>query len=208
MLERTISREEQFIRKFGRVFVFDPERMLFIVGNGDSRITMPILQGLTSTLDIGDFFGLPESDIPLGLAQREQEYFLVLKGFDLIVMPALKKYLESLNWEEWKNLQENVLDVIAKVMEGLTTIKASRDDGGFRGLSVRLMEGGNFNLTTIGDCACMGPQMHRTRSEENTSDFPQVYDLHNADMPWQRLCLYAGLGAMAWYAETETARDY
>jgi hypothetical protein len=208
--ERFDQLERMQYFEYGRTFVFDPINKMFIVGNGDGKNKFLNLyrkdwEGATAT-HYSDFFKVSEKEVPLGVKERDQEYYIIISGFDIHVMPGLRKYVESLNDQEWREVRNLIEEVMVDVLEN-SGIKARRDVGGFMGIRVSTMRNGNVGLYTIGNCACLGPEMYRTREDRSSSDFPQVYGEHNWDVPWQGLSLMAGLGTLAWIAETETARD-
>lgn len=198
MSEREKSFKEQLAYEYGRALAFDPERQEFIIGNG-SNISVAIHIGVAE-----DAFDLHYIDeIPYSLVETGADYYLVTCGFNIVVLPALKRYIAGLSEQEWERLRIQVGDVIEGAVQVLKPEMRDipRVSKGAMGIDVAWSGEGNFILRTLGNCACLGPEMYHTSYGENTPDFPQEYGLHNADSPWQRLSLYAGIGALAWFAQ-------
>lgn len=135
-----------------------------------------------------------------------REYFLLLKGFDVMVMPPLRRQIDGLNDDEWRSLRRRVISVMGKVYKQLTGQRAREDPVGNMGMNATRMKTGLFVLQTVGNCACLGPARDRESPSEKGVDFPLEFVLHNTDTPEQMLCLYAGMGALAWWAEQGTIK--
>lgn len=200
MVDQERFHDEMLTCEYGRALFYNPERQEFIVGTADCTYTFPIA-------DCEDIETLGKT-YPNGLEKSDDGYYLVMRGFDLVALSPLRKYVESLNDDEWKNLRLRVGEVIEKVFLQISPGRRMRKfEGGFVGIEVYRLDNGRFGLQTMGNCACLGFDGSEPNHGRSSTDYSKILRLHNTDTSAQRLSLYAGIGALAWFATNGKGKD-
>lgn len=176
---------------FGRAISFNPKTRTFEISNSENSSHIP----LSEMDDIGKLYISAEHGL-----KRDGEYFLALRGFRISVLPNLRRYVAGLNEEEWEALREEVCSVMSSISSpDSRNSRISKRDLGFVGIRAQRLDSGLFILQTIGNCACLGPEMNR--SHRHNLNLSQDFGLHNVDTVKQHLSLLAGIGTLAWFAK-------
>ena len=199
------EQREIFLR-CGRPFYFDPEKLVFLVGEkGSQDIVKP-----TDVERIYDFDCWPPKakenvslDIPEAL-------MIAASYTDLVATHSMRKWLVGLDADRKDAVLrkvEGVIQTVHKIVDPLVEIPTGR--GGHIVISATFDQYGILRLQTFGDCACLGrnPDPYTFHGPEHPRlddlEVPIQYAGHNIDTPAQGLSLYAGAGTLGWIARTE-----
>ena len=184
-------------------FSYNPETSLFQVDEDDVPLD-----------EYSHYIAIPRE--PMSVEEAEafiDEQTLLLGSFDhLLQMPRLTNWLESKDVAGLLELRSAVVDTMIHAFVTTDTdhrfaekeLKNVQND--LMGFSMSMLQPGHPNFTVLGNCACMGhlPQGAILLGEEYWSQGFVEYDLHNIDMPHQRIALFAGAGTLAHFCKMET----
>lgn len=114
--------------------------------------------------------------------------------------PKFYNWLQrSCGKSEFKGAREVMLDVFERLIgdEIVPALDLDKDDRLFS-FSAGFLRPGHLNLSTIGNCACLGVKVdgHIIDYEEWDTGFAE-YEFHNIDFEEQRISLLAGIGHLA-----------
>lgn len=134
-----------------------------------------------------------------------RDYGALLPSFDhVVVCPKLHIWARE-NQDALPPTRKVMHRALSAVVERPENIPFEEDEHGFMGYAAHLQqhhgEPDSLHFQVIGSCACMGRGLYGLYIQGIKHDFAQ-YDLHNADLPAQRVGLYAGLGHLAKLAST------
>jgi hypothetical protein len=174
-------------------FIYNEAELTFTIG----RTTIPAKDFdpyRFSSLDLDD-----ADDEAIELSGLTEQHAVLPDFSGVIGCPKLHDWV-------WENPE--ALHAARKVMHAAFSAVIDKpedfpfedDEHGFMGFAAKLRQGngerGGLHLQVFGNCACMGPHFDGLFIQGMEHGFAQ-YDLHNADLPAQRLGLYAGFGYLA-----------
>lgn len=203
MVESGSSQElEMFAPPPAREFCFDPKRKLFITSTDDGVKEQ-------NPLDIKNVYFLSEGLFESKKKEKQEDHWLAISPLGtLIEFPNLRTWIANLSERKRISISRKIVSVIETTYRDLNPnplVPLPKDmKGGMFGFNAILKEDGSFNLSTFGNCACLGknpyPHFMYCESDRNLPQTSQAleYDLHNIDWPAQELSLYAGAGTIAW----------
>lgn len=128
------------------------------------------------------------------------DYYALMPDFDAVIAcPKLHTWVNE-NPDVLPPTREVMHRALTSVIDNPEEVSFEDDEHGFMGYAAHLQEysgePNSLHLQVIGNCACMGRGLYNLYIKGMEHGFAQ-YDMHNADLPAQRVGLYAGLGHLA-----------
>jgi hypothetical protein len=160
-----------------------------------------------TVISVGDFdpYGFTGLDLDneeaeaIDLRALLDQYSLLPDFGGVIGCPKLHDWVGE-NPDALAPTREVMHRALVAVIDSREEIPFEDDEHGFMGYAAynRVNDGtpAGLHLQVFGNCACMGPNFQGLFVEGFDHGFAE-YDLHNADLPAQRIGLYAGLGHLA-----------
>ena len=199
-----------------RSFYLDPKKQEFIVGNSNTSQIIKLS-------DVNDIFEIERQSwqVEADIGIDTLEMLLITPMGSLVVMPPLRKWLNNLSSREKGEVSRKAEDAIVSTYKAINPrIKISKyqlHHYDAHAISVFIYDHGIFTVQTLGEYAVLGmnsqlqlpainyrdPKLRE--AGESDISLPAEYSLHNADLPEQRLSLYAGIGTIAWLAKTASS---
>jgi hypothetical protein len=174
-------------------FVYEAETMTFKIADE----TIPVT-------DFDPYKFIPDLDLgnaakPINISESREYHALLPDMTGVIGGPKLHNFTLQ-NPDVFESARRVMHDALIAVIDGGSDIPFDEDEHGFMGYAAHNMgsedspQGIRFQV--FGNCACMGVHQDGLYIQGMEHGFVQ-YDLHNADLPAQRVGLYAGLGHLA-----------
>lgn len=159
-----------------------------------------VIGGKTIPLDSSDL--VRETYDPSGEEVAGEALLATAVGIGIWGNPlTTPKFYDWLQEGCTQNDLENARVAMHGVFEVRRGMKVKRELGtndSLWGFSAGFLRPGHLNLSTIGNCACLGVKVdgHIVDSDEWDTGFAE-YEFHNTDYDFQRISLMAGLGHLA-----------
>ena len=202
MPERDTEQELEIFIPPVKEFCFDPDKKVFVIENKGER------QG-RSLKNTPDLYELSITGGDFGKKANLKDHSLGLDPFaSLIEFPQLREWVAGLGQKEREQASLKIVKTMEQVYKKLNPnplVKLPRKTrGGVFGFYANLNRDGSFELSTFGNCACLGKNVYPHISypeiypDLTKTSLPIEYEMHNVDYPAQALSLYAGAGTIAW----------
>ncbi|MEX0934436.1 MAG: hypothetical protein WDZ42_01405 [Candidatus Saccharimonadales bacterium] len=187
--EQLQTQREKLIVEYFQPFYYDSSNQQFVVGVDEEKVDLDSLGDRPfSLVDITE----DTADVV------KLEAPLLLNGFgNLVVRPKLKSFLIEISRdpEKREKLETDTRKVMIDTYKRFRPTDQIVDSEAIDHMSFRaqVSSDGRFILTTLGNCACLGPEGSRL----DIFNMYDEYTFHNIDTPFQAVSLYAGAGYLA-----------